>query len=528
MRCLTIGSWLVIAAVSAPGAGAAQSAAPPARALSLDEALQLARPASEAVAIARVGISRARADKIRAKSEMYPQITGSASYARQIKSQFQTASVAPDTTTGPPAPSSCPAFGGDPTRPIEERLAALETAVECTTIVNPFAAFSSLPFGRKNNYTLGLAGSQTLYDGGRIFGQIKAAEAGQRTAAIALTAAEAQVLLDVTQAYSDAALGDRLLAIGEATLAQSDTTLAQTKLRREVGTVPEFDLLRAQVARDNQRPIVITRRTQRDLAYVRLKQLLNLPLEQELTLTSELLTDTTLSRVPTLAQAVAATPDTAAEHRSAVRAATEAIHAQEGFESAARAGRMPSVVLSSQFSRFAYPSKGLPGWNDFLSDWRVSLGLTVPLFTGGRLGGERLAAKANLDEAKIRRTQITKAAALDTRNALAELEGAEASWRASEGTSTQAARAYQIADLRFREGISTQTELLDARIALQQAEVNRAQAARDLQIARVRIALIADLPLPNSPIASPQAGAIVTVVRAAQQTQAATGGNPTP
>ena len=67
--------------------------------------------------------------------------------------------------------------------------------------------------------------------------------------------------------------------------------------------------------------------------------------------------------------------------------------------------------------------------------------------------------------------------------------------KASEGTASQASRAYQIADLRFREGVSTQTELLDARIALEQASVNRAQAARDLQIARVRVALLAELPL---------------------------------
>jgi outer membrane protein TolC len=123
------------------------------------------------------------------------------------------------------------------------------------------------------------------------------------------------------------------------------------------------------------------------------------------------------------------------------------------------------------------------------------VGAQVPIFTGGRIKGDRVQAKAGLAEAKLRHSQISKAAELDGRNALAQLDAAVSNWRASEGTSAQATRAYQIADLRFREGISTQTELLDSRIALQQAEVNRAQAARDLQIARVRVALLADLPL---------------------------------
>ena len=62
----------------------------------------------------------------------------------------------------------------------------------------------------------------------------------------------------------------------------------------------------------------------------------------------------------------------------------------------------------------------------------------------------------------------------------------------------QAQRAYEIAELRYREGLSTQLELSDARLLLQQAQANRAQAARDVQVARVRLALLPDLPLTNT------------------------------
>lgn len=85
---------------------------------------------------------------------------------------------------------------------------------------------------------------------------------------------------------------------------------------------------------------------------------------------------------------------------------------------------------------------------------------------------------------------------------MTQLQAAEAGWQASAGTVEQAARAYKIAELRYREGISTQTELLDSRIQLQQAQAARARAARDLQVAKVRIAL-----LPALPIAVPSASA---------------------
>jgi outer membrane protein len=128
----------------------------------------------------------------------------------------------------------------------------------------------------------------------------------------------------------------------------------------------------------------------------------------------------------------------------------------------------------------------------------VSLGLQLPIFTGGRIGGEVRAARANLTEAELRLQQSRELAQVDARNAAIQMEAAEAGWQASAGTVEQAARAYAIAELRYREGISTQTELLDSRIQLQQAQASRARAARDLQIAKVRVLLLPSLPLAQS------------------------------
>jgi outer membrane protein TolC len=49
--------------------------------------------------------------------------------------------------------------------------------------------------------------------------------------------------------------------------------------------------------------------------------------------------------------------------------------------------------------------------------------------------------------------------------------------------------------VRYREGISTQTDLSQSRLLLEQSLANRAQAARNLAVARVRLALLRDLPL---------------------------------
>jgi outer membrane protein len=476
--------------------------APAQRQLSLVEALRIAETASEDVGIARAATERARGELLRARSELFPQLYGSLGYTRTLASQFEelAENLPPrnprqldpiDNDPNDPYPENCFNYL-HPTGTIAERLAGLENAARCTT--GGFD-FSELPFGQRNNWTLGLDVQQTLFAGGRVMAQTRAASAGQRIAEMSLTSARAQLVLDVTEAYYNAALADRLAAIAVSTLAQAETTLRHTQLARQVGTQPEFELLRATVSRDNQRPIVIQRKSDRDIAFMRLKQMLNLPPDEALELTTPL--DDTAAVVPVrLTGATQLTGSTTAEpdDRAPVRQANEAVEISESAVRIAQAQRLPQIAVSMQYGRVAYPRSGLPGWSDFSTNWTVGVVMQVPLFTGGRIRGDVRIAQADLEEARYRLTQTRELAALDSYAAAAQLEAAEASFAASAGTAQQAARAYQIAEIRYREGISTQVELSDSRILLEQATANRALAARDLAVARARMALLRDLP----------------------------------
>ena len=178
-----------------------------------------------------------------------------------------------------------------------------------------------------------------------------------------------------------------------------------------------------------------------------------------------------------------------------VRQADEAIHSQQGLLRAAKGQRFPQLGVTSDFAEFGYPGNASPFGARYFSDWTISVGLSVPLFTGGRIGGDVDVARANLEQAQLRKRQTQEQAQLDARSAQLQLATAVSAWEASAGTEEQAARAYQIADLRYREGMSTQTELNDVRIQLAQAQTTRARAARDLKVARVRLDLLPALPL---------------------------------
>ena len=271
--------------------------------------------------------------------------------------------------------------------------------------------------------------------------------------------------------------------------------MTQTKLGREVGDISEFDLLRAQVTRDNQRPALIQAKSNRDIAYLRLKQLLEVPLDDSLALT------TTLDDGPTNGPSEAAAGTAAANvqpmvaDRAPVRQLEQALIAQEGLLKAAKAERIPTLSLISGYQRLYFPNSFFPDFSQARQNWTVGVSTNFSLFTGGRIQGNTLVAQAGLDETRQRLKQTRELAALDTRVAQSQLDQAQAAWLASAGTAEQARRALEIDQLRYKEGISTQTDLAQSRLLVEQAAANRAVAARNLSVARLRMQLLNDLPL---------------------------------
>lgn len=460
--------------------------------ISLEDAIRLADRSSESVDVARAAVQRANAQQMLARSQFLPQLNLSAGYARTLASQFEGFSFGggPDTATNPKVSLCAPNIppGATPA----ERQAALDQAQSCAQ--GGGVDFSSVGFGARNQWTLGLQFSQNLFTGGRALGQRTAANAGRAAADIELTAQRAQLILDVTQAYYNAVLAARLADIAAGSLTMSDDVLRQTTRARQVGSSSEFDLLRAQVARDNQVPVVLQRRSDASIATLRLKQLLEIPLDDSL----ELTTDIDVAPAATIAGVALerpALPDTGADRRATVRGAAENVRAQQGLLRAARADRLPALALTSGYQRLFFPTSTFPELNDYRENWTVGVTASVSLLSGGRTRAGVLAAQANLREAEARLKQAREYAALDSRIALNQLAQAEAMWRASQGTAEQAQRAYSIDQIRYREGISTQTDLNQSQLLLEQAMVNRAVAARDLAVARMRLALLKDLPL---------------------------------
>jgi outer membrane protein TolC len=459
-------------------------AQPAVRVLSLDDAINVALGRGEEIALAQGGVQTSEGNIEIARSGMLPQISASANYTRTLKSQYSSlAGAAPDTSN-----DAAKAIAG---------------------------LFKNLPFGRANQWTLALSASQNIFTGGRLTALSEAAKARKRSADLDLTAAQAQLVLNVTQSYYDAALADTLVQISEDALKQAEEIYRQTNLAYQVGEKAEFDALRAKVSRDNQIPVVLQSQTDRAQAYYRLKQLLNFSLDDSLVLTTPVIDSEAR---------FAAMSDTATERRSSVIQAMENVNASNAQVRVAESAHWPQISISSSYSPIAFPDNVFPNFNDWLTNWTAALNVSVPIYTGGNIEGNVEVAEGNVEQANARLEQAREAAAMDSRTALDALHSAEANLRSTESTASEARRAYDIANVRYAQGISTQIELDDARIQEEQARANWARAFRNYQVARAKLHLLKDLPVnpAQAPVAASTAQSAITQQAASSQSSSQT------
>ncbi|HUQ18981.1 MAG TPA: TolC family protein, partial [Gemmatimonadaceae bacterium] len=191
---------IAVLALLAPAPAIAQTTSPAAAnttQLSLADAVRMGESQSEAVRIARAGVQRTQGQQLQARSQYFPQLYGSGSYTRTLKSQYSGAfgGTTDTTTTKTSPPGPCDQYIAPETASVTERLAGLDQAARCASGINPFSSLSALPFGQANQWTFGVSASQNIFNGGKIAAQTAAANAGRRSAELELTAQRAQIIL---------------------------------------------------------------------------------------------------------------------------------------------------------------------------------------------------------------------------------------------------------------------------------------------------------------------------------------------
>ncbi|MGZ8470187.1 MAG: TolC family protein [Gemmatirosa sp.] len=386
-------------------------------------------------------------------------------------------------------------------------------------------------FGQNYTYQGNAVLSQAVFQGGRIIGGLQAASRARAASRFDLDEARATLTVDVQRAYLSALAGDQLVGIQERNLQLSAERVAQVEQLERAGRAARYDVLRARVERTNLEPLLIQARNDRELAYLELRRLLNLPTDRPLRLTTALAADTNaveavlrsaeeLGREGAERAVSSGVRDEAAPigDRAAVRAAQATAEARRAGIRVARADFLPTVGVSFTTGVLALPSS--PGFptrlgrsstefcpagspdtricqnNGFFADRSFRIDVSWPLFDGLRAKGNLDLAQAQARTAELQLAQVRERVGIEAAQARAGVERARALYAAQRVNAQDAEEAFRLATLRFQRGLGTQLEVSDAQLALLTAQTNALRATYDVYLAAAEQARALGRPIP--------------------------------
>jgi len=178
-------------------------------------------------------------------------------------------------------------------------------------------------------------------------------------------------------------------------------------------------------------------------------------------------------------------PATLIARRPDVRAAERLLQGSMAGIGVAVANRLPSITLGGQYGTQRPDFSRLFEKSGEIYTWQV--GISVPLFNGGRLRDEERAARARADQARSQYEQSVLTALQESSDALSGVRLGR-DQLVAQATQTQALeRAFAIAEARYRNGVSSYLEVLDAQRQLFGARLGLAQVERQYLVSMVEL-----------------------------------------
>ena len=350
--------------------------------------------------------------------------------------------------------------------------------------------------GTPQNWSTQVKLVQSIYEGGRILSAFRAARLAQQQSVLNYQTAVADTVLEVQIAYFNALLAAQQIAVQEASVELLTRELADTTRRYEAGTLPRFNVLRAEVELANAKPRLIRARNSLRISKNNLANLLgfNVPraaLEDiPLTLSGRLEAEPFAIELP---RAIA----TALEKRTELGALRKAQALRKEDIVNTRAGYKP--VLQGYVGYDVHNSILSQDLTDERHGWIAGVQLGWNLFDGLRTRGRVLQATANYERAGIDLDDAVRRIELQVRTAYSSFVEANEVLESQKKVVEQAEEALRLATARSEAGTGTQLDVLSAQTALTEARTTQIQALHDYAAARARLQRALGMNVPSEP-----------------------------
>lgn len=330
--------------------------------------------------------------------------------------------------------------------------------------------------GTTNNYTMSFTLDQTLFDP-RLYNAVAIAKLYGKYSDEAVNIARQQVIYGSKQYFFSAILARDNVNVYQDAVKTAEENFKVVNSQFNQGLVSEYDKLSAEVDLANLRPDLIQAQNNAETVLSNLRYFIGY--EGFDTVNLDFKFDI-LDTIPTpdlkesIGKAFANRPDYVGQGYL-IKAYKKAI-------GIARSGRLPSLYFSAVVEWNASIDNNIPNSNDWIRSSALQLKLSFPLFDGFKTSGAIEQAKADYVKSSLSKQQIKDGIMVEVEEAIGSIKESKKRLASGEKTIALAEEGLRVANLRFKNGVGTQLEILSAQAALTKARTNYFQAIYDYEI----------------------------------------------
>lgn len=300
-----------------------------------------------------------------------------------------------------------------------------------------------------------------LYTGGKNENSIKSARYGLNSADLNLENSKQKIKYDTTSAYYEILRCKDIIDTRQETVNNLMEHLKQVEVKFANGVVAHADVLSSKVQLANAQQSLITAQNDYDNAIATLNNLIGLPMDTVIIAKDEIPYQKSDLKLEDCL-------NYAFEHRPDIFVADYAVKQAETNIESAKANRKPQVnaVVSKTFNGES------PFTDKHNESWTAGLSMTWNLFDNNVT-----AAQVHENEATVKRlqsaaNQTRESVELDVRKAYNSLKAAEKQIATTKIAVSQAEEDYNIAQIKYAEGVGINLEVMDAQEKLTEARMN--------------------------------------------------------
>lgn len=319
-----------------------------------------------------------------------------------------------------------------------------------------------------------------IYTGGRGDVLARAAEAERSAIDGDIAAARADLRLEITRAFWALVTAGEAEGVLRRSVDSLEAHVKDLRARLQSGLIAPNDVSSAEAQASHQRTLALEAQAQRAIADADLRRLTG---NESPALTPVLPPEPPPGQTAAVADLIAR----ALRGRPERQALERRVESADLRAAAVTTSAKPQVGVAGGYD-YARPNPRIfPRQDAWKPSWDASVNVTWSLWDGGRRAAEYGEARANAAAVRTRIGQFDRDVTFEVRARTEELASSRAAVTAAEDEVRAASEAERVVGERYRAGVATSTDVLDAQVARLQAELDRTRAMAGVRLAQARL-----------------------------------------